>query len=63
MKPLTAAEVRAEVARLPAEFRVNALHLLASAWDEGASAGLARMPRNSNPFLVKAAEKPKGKAR
>jgi hypothetical protein len=59
VKPLTASEVRAAVQRLPAEFRENALHLLASAWDEGASAGLARMPRNSNPFLVKPAEKPK----
>ena len=52
VKPLTAAEVRAEVSRLPAEFRDTALRLLASAWDEGVGAGLANMPRNKNPFLV-----------
>lgn len=62
---MTAAEVRAEVARLPTEFRESALHLLASAWDEGVSAGLAKSPRSKNPFLssAPAAEKIKGKAR
>ncbi len=62
MKPLTAAEIRAAVSRLPAEHRNEAINLLASAWDDGLSAGLARMARNQNPFLP-AAEKPKGKAR
>jgi hypothetical protein len=65
VKPLTAAEVRAAVSRLPAEYRDSALNLLASAWDEGVSAGLARSPRSANPFLPSAAapEKTKGKAR
>ncbi len=63
MKPLTAAEVRAEVSRLPPEHRDIALRLLASAFDEGMSAGLANMPRNKNPFLVPQAQKIKGKAR
>jgi hypothetical protein len=51
VKPLTAAEVRAEVSRLPAEYRDNALRLLSSAWDEGVSAGLVGAPRSMNPFL------------
>lgn len=61
MKPLTAAEVRAEVARLPEEFRVSALHLLASAFDGGQTAGYANLPRSINPFLVPQAPKAKGK--
>ena len=63
MKPLTAAEVRAEVARLPEQYRESALLLLASAFDEGMSAGLVGAPRNKNPFLVPQAPKAKGKAR
>jgi hypothetical protein len=63
VKPLTAAEVRAEVARLPEEYRLSALQLLASAWDEGLTAGLAKTARNRNPFLAPQALKQKGKAR
>lgn len=66
MTPMTAAEVRAEVSRLPTEHRGTALRLLASAYDEGISAGLARMPRNKNPFLPTeqaVPEKGKGKSR
>jgi hypothetical protein len=63
VKPLTAAEVRNEVSRLPEQFREQALHLLASAWDEGLSAGLVRAARSTNPFLPKPALKTKGKAR
>lgn len=63
MKPLTAAEVRNEVSRLPEQFRKQALLLLASAWDEGLSAGLVGAARNTNPFLPKPAGKAGGKAR
>jgi hypothetical protein len=64
VKPLTAAEVRAEVERLPAEFRVSALNLLASAFDEGMTAGLVGAARNKNPFLPPPLPpKTKGKAR
>lgn len=63
MKPLTAAEVRAEVSRLPAEYRDNALRLLASAWDEGLGAGLANMARAKNPFLAAVPTATKGNAR
>lgn len=62
LRPLTAPEVRAEVARLPEQYREQALRLLASAWDEGLSAGLVNAARSRNPFLP-ATVKPKGKAR
>lgn len=63
MKPLTAAEVRAAVQRLPEQHRDEALRLLSSAWDEGCSAGLVNAARNTNPFLTKPAAKTAGKAR
>ena len=63
MKPLTAAEVRAEVSRLPPDFRDTAMLLLASAYDEGQTAGYAQLPRSVNPFAPKNQAKPKGKAR
>jgi len=61
MKPLTAAEVRAEVSRLPEQFRESALMLLASAWDEGVSAGLMGAARAENPFLPRTATHAKRK--
>lgn len=60
MRLLTAAEVRAEVARLPEQFREQAMLLLASAFDEGFNSGAGRLPRK-NPFLVQPAAKTKGK--
>jgi hypothetical protein len=62
MKPLIASEVRAEVSRLPEQYREQALRLLASAWDEGVSAGLVGAARATNPFAPPP-PKPKGKAR
>ena len=61
MKLLSATEVRAEIERLPAEFRASALQLMASAWDDGFGVGVARLPRK-NPFMPPEA-KAKGKAR
>lgn len=63
VKPLSAVEIRAELARLPEEYRTSALLLLFSAYDAGISAGLAGAARNTNPFLPPQAPKAKGKAR
>lgn len=51
MKALTTAEIRAEIAKLPAEHRATVAKMLFSAYDEGISGGLINMARNLNPFL------------
>ena len=62
MKPLTTAEARAWIASLPAELQPGAQAVAFSVYDEGMTAGLANLPRSSNPFLVPPApEKSKGK--
>ncbi len=65
VKLLTAAEVRAEIQRLPEQFRDIALQLLASSWDDGFGVGAGHLPRR-NPFVpvvTAAATKSKGKLR
>jgi hypothetical protein len=61
---MTAPEIRAYISRLAPEFRGEAELFAFSVYDGGMTAGYAKLPRSSNPFIPKAAaEKPKGKAR
>lgn len=65
LKPLTTVEVRLEIEKLPIEHRAIVRVIAFSSYDFGISAGLAAMPRASNPFepAQVAAQKPAGKAR
>lgn len=68
MKPLTAAEIRDEIAKFPTEPRGLVTALCYSAFDQGITVGLANGARSLNPFssvlpppMPKVA--PRGKAR
>lgn len=69
MRILTAAEARAEIAKLPFELRGIVATIAFSMWDEGVSAGLVNTARGLNPMRTllppppEQAAKPKGKAR
>ena len=62
MKPITAAEARAKIAKFPPELRPDAELIAYSMFDEGQTAGLVGAARATNPFAPPP-PKPKGKAR
>jgi len=63
VKPISAAEARAKIAKFPPELRAGVELIAFSMCDEGISLGLVGAARNQNPFWPKPIEKPKGKAR
>jgi len=62
VKPITAAEARAKIAKFPPELRADAELIAFSMFDEGQTSGLVGASRASNP-LAPPPPKPKGKAR
>ena len=52
MKPLTSSEIRDRIATLPIDRRADVSRMLASAWDDGLTAGLAKAARAMNPFVA-----------